>query len=122
MAHGLDGVTFSMHADEIQDDADLLEVPRMILIQIGPWSRTRTQGSARNCTGPGQIAEAATKACEQLAQEHQRVRIPPITIGSVSLRACVRRSTRPDVAAVGKPPAPRRHDAYSLFQTLVGES
>jgi hypothetical protein len=66
--------TFLKHADEIQDDADMLEVPRTLFDYIRATEPAHQRGDAREFLhrARGKLPKLK-KAAEYFAAEHQRV-------------------------------------------------
>src|ERR1700689_5349803 len=85
--------TFLKHAEEIQDDQDMLEVPRMIFDYIRALEPAYERKDAAEYLhrARGKLPKLR-KVAERLAQEHRRVSDHTnFQMAAVSLSACVRR-------------------------------
>ena len=84
--------TFLKHAEEIQDDEELLEVPRMVFDYIRALEPSyQRKDSAEYLRRAGKFSKLRSVA-DRLAQEYQRVSDHTnFQMAAVSLRACVQR-------------------------------
>ena len=102
MAHAWMVRTFLKHADEIQDDEEMLEVPRMIFDYIRALepSFERQDAAEYLHRARGKLPKLR-KVAERLAQEHKRVSDHTnYQMAATSLTACVRKIEEV-LAAVG---------------------
>jgi hypothetical protein len=93
LAHAWMVRTFLKHADEIQDDEEMLEVPRMIFDYIRALepSFERKDAAEYLHRARGKLPKLR-KVAERLAAEHKRVSDHTnYQMAAVSLSACVRR-------------------------------
>src|SRR3984957_14135827 len=102
LAHAWMVRTFLKHADEIQEDEEMLEVPRMIFdfIRALEPSYERKDAAEYLHRARGKLPKLR-KVAERLAQEHKRVSDHTnFQMAAASLSACVRRIEEV-LAAVG---------------------
>jgi hypothetical protein len=98
--------TFLKHADEIQDDADMLEVPRTIFDYIRATEPAAQRGDTREFLHRirGKLPKLR-RAAEHFAAEHKRVSDHTnYQMAAQSLSGCVRHIVE-ILAAIGEPPA-----------------
>src|SRR5579872_4080289 len=91
LAHAWMVRTFLKHADEIQDDDEMLEVPRMIFDYIRALepSYERRDAAEYLHRARGKLAKLR-RVAERLAQEHKRVSDHTnFQMAAASLTACV---------------------------------
>jgi hypothetical protein len=93
MAHAWMVRTFLKHAEEIQEDEDMLEVPRMIFDYIRALEPSYQRGDAAEYLrrARGKLPKLR-RVADRLAQEYQRVSDHTnFQMAALSLSACVRR-------------------------------
>ena len=85
--------TFLKHADEVQDDAELLEVPRTLFDSIRAVEPARERGDAAEYVRrlKGKLSKLR-RVAELLQREYRRVSAHTnFEMAALSLTACVRR-------------------------------
>src|SRR3954469_21140926 len=93
LAHAWMVRTFLKHADEIQDDAELLDVPRTVFDYIRAVEPSYQRQDAKEYVhrARGKLPKLR-RAAEYFAQEYQRVSDHTnFQMAALSLSACVRR-------------------------------
>jgi hypothetical protein len=108
LAHAWMVRTFLKHADEIQDDEELLEVPRMVFDYIRALEPSYQRGDAAEYLrrARGKLPKLR-RVADRLAKEYERVSDHTnFQMAALSLSACVRQ-IETILAAV--PPSPEPH-------------
>jgi hypothetical protein len=121
LAHAWMVRTFLKHAEEIQDDEEMLEVPRMIFDYIRALEPAyeRKEASEYLHRAKGKLPKLR-KVAERLAQEHKRVSDHTnYQMAAASLSACVRRIEEA-LAAVTASPGPSSHPGSDADPSVLG--